>query len=190
MIAIPISNSNLARGTNMSNFDELRNIADGFADQYPEDQAWNGSSFNWMRRLPPGRKNVVGRSMLASLLNQNGLTAMLSSNRQLRVNGNGISVKLAMMWEDGIVKFQNIRGDLDFDFVFCLALYPHQAFGWVIPKAEIWKDGKFNVANAGITDQHDGADAWLDIDPANPAPWLAGYGGTIDQAIAIAKKSF
>jgi hypothetical protein len=173
----------------MSNFDELRNIADGFLGQYPEDQAWNGSSFNWMRRLPPGSKNVVGRSMLASLLLQNGLTATLSSKRQLRVNGNGISFKMAMMWQVGIVKFQNIRGDLDFDFLFCLALYPTKAFGWLIPKEELWKDGKFNTAHAGLDDQHGGADAWIDIDPTNPAAWLAPYGGTIEQAIATAKKS-
>jgi hypothetical protein len=173
----------------MSNFDELRNIADGFAGQYPEDMAWNGSSFNWMRRLPAPRKNVVVRTMLAALLSLNGLTATLGSKRQIRVNGNGISIKMAMMWEAGIVKFQNFRGDLDFDFVFCLALYPTRAYGWIIPKDEIWKNGKFNTANAGITSQHRGADAWLDIDPVKPAPWLAAYGGTIDQAIAIAKKS-
>ncbi len=173
----------------MSNFDELRNIADGFSGQYPEDQAWNGSSFNWMRRLPPARKNVVVRTMLAALLNHNGLSAMLSTKRQLRLNGNSISIKMAMMWETGIVKFQNFRGDLDFDFVFCLALYPTKAFGWIIPKHEIWKDGKFNTANSGIDDQHEGADAWLDIDPTSPAAWLSAYGGTIDQAIAAAKKS-
>ena len=173
----------------MSNFDELRNIADGFLGQYPEDQAWNGSSFNWMRRLPPGSKHVVGRSMLAALLNMNGLTATLSKRGQIRVNGNGVSFKMAMMWEAGIVKFQNIRGDVDFDFLFCLALYPGKAFGWLIPKGEIWKDGKFNTANAGITAQHNGADAWIDLDPENPAPWLMGYGGTVDQAIVIARKS-
>ena len=127
--------------------------------------------------------------MLAALLNMNNLTATLAKKGQIRVNGNGISFKMAMMWEAGIVKFQNIRGDADFEFLFCLALFPGKSFGWLVPKDEIWKDGEFNTANAGITDQHGGADAWLDIDPENPAAWLAPYGGTIDQAIAISKKS-
>ncbi len=96
---------------------------------------------------------------------------------------------MAMMWEAGIVKFQNIRGDADFDFLFCLALFPGKAFGWLIPKDEIRKDGIFNTANAGITDQHGGADAWIDVDPENPAPWPAAYGGTIDQARTVTKKS-
>ena len=173
----------------MSNFDELRNIADGFLGKYPQDQAWDGSSFNWMRRLPPGSKHVVGRSMLAALLNMNDLTATLAKKRQIRVNGNGIAFKMAMMWEAGIVKFQNIRSDADFEFLFCLALYPTRSYGWLIPRDEIYKDGKFNTANEGITDQHGGADAWIDVDPDAPAAWLAAYGGTIDQAIAHAKKA-
>lgn len=172
----------------MSNFDELRNIADGFLGQYPEDQAWSGSSFNWMRRLPPGSKHVIGRSMLAVLLNTNGLTANLHKS-QIRVNGNGISVKVALMWNEGIIKFQNI-GDTDFDYLFCLALYPQKVFGWIIPKAELWKDGKVSKANhPSVTSQHKGADCWVHIDPANPSPWLKAYGGTIDQAIGVAKKS-
>ena len=88
-------------------------------------------------------------------------------------------------------QFVSVGGGLGRDGRQCithlLALYPKKAFGWVIPKEEIWKDGKFNTANAGLDDQHDGADAWIDIDPNDPADWIKGYGGTIDQAIAIAK---
>jgi hypothetical protein len=166
----------------MSYFDELRNAADGFLGQYPEDQAWNGSSFNWMRRLPPGSKHVIGRSMLAVLLNTNGLTATFYKN-QIQVNGNGISVKVGMMWREGI-------RDTKFDYVFCLALYPQKAYGWLIPKTELWSDDKVSkVHHPSVTSQHKGADCWVHIDPANPSPWLKSYGGTIDQAIAIAKKS-
>jgi hypothetical protein len=104
------------------------------------------------------------------------------------VNGNGISVKVAMMWQKGTIKFQNIK-DTNFDFVFCLALFPDGAYGWLIPKEEIWKEGKVNIGNSGVTRQHKGADAWVHIDPDKPRAWLKPYGGTIDQAIAIAKKS-
>jgi len=126
--------------------------------------------------------------MLAVLLNGNGLTATFYRS-QIRVNGNGISVKVAMMWEEGIIKFENIR-DIDFDFLFCFALYPNKAYGWLIPKRELWKDGKVNKAHyPSVTSQHKGADCWVHIDPENPSPWLKSYGGTIDQAIEIVKKS-
>jgi hypothetical protein len=171
----------------MSNFDALKTIANQLLTNYPESQAWNESSFRWIREQAPGTKHVIGRMMLAVLLNSNGLTATFLRG-QIRVNGNGISVKVAMMWEKGTIKFQNIR-DIDFDFAFCLALYPNKAYGWLIPKEEIWKQGKVNTANPGIKDQHEGADAWVHIDPEDPRAWLKPYGGTIDQAIAIAKKS-
>ena len=172
----------------MSNFDALKVIANQLLKNYPESQAWNESSFRWIREQAPGTKHVIGRSMLAVLLNGNELTATLSRG-QIRVNGNGISVKVAMMWEKGIIKFQNIR-DIDFDFAFCFAMYPNKAYGWLIPKSEIWKQGKVNTraTRASLASMREPT-RLIHIDPENPRAWLKPYGGTIDQAIAIAKKS-
>ena len=94
-----------------------------------------------------------------------------------------------MMWKEGTIKFQNIR-DTNFDYVFCLALYPQKAYGWLIPKTELWSNGKVSkVHHPSVTSQHKGADCWVHIDPSKPSPWLKAYGGTIDQAIAVARKA-
>jgi hypothetical protein len=168
-------------------FAALEQISNVLVSEYPESKAWNDSPFRWIRLLPPGSKHVVGRDMLTALIDFHGLTPTLYRG-QVRVNGNGISVKVAMMWEEGIMKFQNIR-DTEFDFVFCLALYPHKAYGWVIPKIEVWEDQAVKTRNAGITSQHKGADAWIHIDPNNVQGWLQPFGGTIDQAMEVLKKS-
>lgn len=172
----------------MSNIAALKNIADILLKEYPENEAWKGSSFIWIQQKGPGRKHVICRTMLAFLLNANGLTATFYKG-QIRVNGNGIAVKTAMMWEEGIIKFQNIRADVDFEFLFCFALFPQKAFGWLIPREAILKDGKFLTGKKGLDDQHEGADAWIDVDPNNPPAWLNKYGGTIDEAVAVAKTS-
>lgn len=97
-------------------FAALEKIADALISRYPESQAWNDSRFRWIRLLPPGSKHVVGKDMLTALIEIYGLTPTLY-RRQVRVNGNSISVKVAMMWDQGIIKFQNTR-DTEFDFVF------------------------------------------------------------------------
>jgi len=99
-----------------------------------------------------------------------------------------ILVKTSLMWNKGSIKFQNIR-DNEFDFVLCLGIYPHKAFGWLIPKNEIWVNGAILKDRPGIKSQHKGADAWVHIDPDNVQAWLKPYGGTIDEMIKVAKKS-
>lgn len=59
----------------------------------------------------------------------------------------------------------------------------------MIPKNEIWKDGSIRSDRSGLTSQHKGADAWLHVDPENVPEWLQSYGGTIDQAMKVLKKS-
>jgi len=168
-------------------FTALEQISNLLVSEYPESKAWNDSPFRWIRLLPPGSKHVVGRDMLTSLIALYGLTPTLYKG-QVRVNGNGISVKVAMMWEEGIIKFQNIR-DSKVDFIFCLALYPHSAYGWLIPAAEVWNDGNVRNDRPGVTGQHKGADAWLHVDPTNVPDWLKPYGGTIDQAMEVLETS-
>jgi len=76
-----------------------------------------------------------------------------------------------MKWEGNVIKFQNVR-DIAFDHVLCFGLYPHNAFAWLIPKKEIWSNGNVRTDRAGVTSQHKGADAWINIDPKDPQPWL------------------
>ncbi len=93
-----------------------------------------------------------------------------------------------MKWQGDIVKFQNIR-DIAFDHVLCIALYPQGAYAWLIPKSEIWLNGKIRTDQAGVTSQHKGADAWINVDPKNAqTTWLGAYGGTLEDMINVAQK--
>jgi hypothetical protein len=93
---------------------------------------------------------------------------------------------MAMRWEKGIIKFQNIR-DIDFEHILCFAIYPNDAYAWIIPKTEVWLNGAIRKDRTGITSQHKGADAWIHIDPSSPHNWLKPFGGTIAQAMKVAK---
>lgn len=168
-------------------FKMLQQITDNLISEYPESQAWSDSPFSWIRHLPPGSKGVIGRHIGSGLLQSYGLTPTARTH-QLRVNGQGIIVRVAMIWEKGLMKFQNIR-DGNFDHVLCFGLCPHAAFAWLIPKNQIWVDHAIRTDRPGITRQHKGADAWISIDPDNVRAWLKPYGGTIEQAMTLAKKS-
>jgi len=91
-----------------------------------------------------------------------------------------------MKWEGNTVKFQNIR-DTNFDHVLGIAVYPKSAYAWLIPKHEIWFNGSIRTSRLGVKAQHKGADAWIHVDPKNVQPWLQPYGGTIEQAMKLAK---
>lgn len=168
-------------------FKTLEKIAADLSTQYPETQAWANSSFNWIRTLPPSSKGAIGRYLASGLLQSFGFT-IGASRYLIRINGQGISVKTSMMWEAGVIKFQNIR-DTNFDFVLCLGIYPDRAFGWLVPKDEIWLNGGVRKDRPGVTRQHKGADAWIDVDPNNVQGWLKPYGGTVDALIKAAQKS-
>lgn len=168
-------------------FKALVEITNSLITDYPESKAWADSPFNWIRSLPPNSKWSIGKIAICGLFQHYGLTAT-TYRHQIRVNATGISPKIALMWEKGVIKFQNIR-DTDFDFVLCLGLYPHGAYGWLIPKDEIWVDHAIRKDRLGITSQHKGADAWVHVDPDNVQAWLQPYGGTIDEMIKVARKS-
>lgn len=168
-------------------FKTLVQITDVLKPLYPESKTWDKSSFLWIQTSPVARKGSIGRQTVAGLLNASELTATLYKGMVL-VNGNSIAVKFGMMWNKKIIKFQNIR-DGEFDFIFCLALYPQSAYGWLVPKGEIWKNGKIREDRKGVKSQHKGADAWLHVDPSNAPKWLLKYGGALEDVIKIAQKS-
>ena len=83
-------------------------------------------------------------------------------------------------------KFQNIR-DNNFDHPLCIALYRKSAYAWLVPKGEIWANGKVRKDRLGVKAQHKRADASIHVDPKNVQPWLQPDGGTIDDMIKVAK---
>lgn len=168
-------------------FTTIEEIAADLRSEYPENQAWATSSLNWIRALPPASKGTVGRDIASGLLQHCDLTVS-ASKKTLQVNGNRISVKTSLMWEAGFVMFQNIRNS-NADFLLCLGLYPGKSFGWLIPQGEVWLDGAIRTDRHGVTAQHKGADAWLEIHPDDPDAWVKPYGGTTDELMEVAKAS-
>lgn len=168
-------------------FKTLVKITDSLIAKYPATKEWDDSSFNWMRGLPPASKGAIGRDIGSGLLFAYGFTP--GANRyELRVNGQGVLVRVATKWKENTVKFQNIR-DIQFDHVLCIALYPKKAYAWLIPKEEIWVKGAVRTGRSELKPQHKGADAWLTVDPIGVPAWLEPYGGTIEDMIKVAKTS-
>lgn len=168
-------------------FKILEAIATDLQSEYPENLAWATSSLAWIRTLPPASKGTVGRNIASGLLQSCGLTVS-ASKQTLRVNGRRISVKTSLMWEAGLVKFQNIRNSKS-DLLLCLGLYPGKSYGWLIPEGEIWLNGAIRMDRPGVTQQHKGADAWLEVHPEDPPTWLETYGGTTDELMKVARSS-
>jgi len=168
-------------------FETLEKITNSLISEYPESNAWAGSPFDWIRHLPSGSKGVIGRHIASGLLQSYGFTPTASKSH-LRVNGQVILVRTAMMWQQGIIKFQNLR-DSNFQHAICLGLYPRKAFAWLVPKDEIWLNGRVRKDRIGIKSQHKGADAWVQVDPENLPPWLTAYGGTSDEFVQVAERA-
>ena len=108
-------------------------------DLSPEDAAWLGSPFNWIREHSSGTKGAIGRDLASSILGEIS-SPVTRDGLVLEVAGKRIRVKFSMAWDLASFRFQQVR-DEDFDFVFCLGLYPDAAFGWFIPKDEFYVDG-------------------------------------------------
>jgi hypothetical protein len=166
-------------------FKTLQRITDGLIADYPANSEWIDSPFNWIRGLPPASKGAIGRDIGSGLLQAYGFTPG-AYRYELRVNGQGVKVKVGMKWEGDIVKFQNVR-DTNFGHVLCIALYPKKAYAWLIPKAEIWLNQAVRNDRPGVTRQHKGADAWISIDRKNVPQWLKPYGGTIEEMAKVAQ---
>ena len=164
-------------------FDTLVSITNDLEPQYLHSSIWQGSPFAWIVSLPPGSKGAIGRDIISGLMQANGLTPGLRGF-SLVVNGQDVVVKTAMLWDQGVLKFQNIA-DTQFDHVICLGLFPTSAMGWIIPKSEIWSNGSIRTDRAGVTSQHEGADAWISFEPASIPDWLMPYGGSIEQLMQV-----
>lgn len=168
-------------------FKTLVKITDSLTAKYPATKEWEDSSFNWLRGLPPASKGAIGRDIGSGLLYAYGFTPG-AKKYELRVNGQGVLVRVATKWKGNSVKFQNIR-DIEFDHVLCVGLYPKKAYAWLVPKEQIWLKKSIRKDRPGIKPQHKGADAWITVDPTNVPAWLQPFGGTIEDMIKIAKTS-
>ncbi len=156
----------------------------------PEDEAWEGSPFDWFRKKASATKGKIGRDLVASVLDSNGFDPA-RRGMGFEVNKRSIRVRTSLMWGGGDFKFEQFR-DTDFDFVFCLGLYPESAYGWLIPKGELIQNGNLQDRE-GLTPQHGGQagteDFWLSINTSSTPAWLEPYGGSIDAISKVLRRN-
>jgi hypothetical protein len=164
--------------------------------QYPadvkseEDIAWQESPFDWMRKKASATKGKIGRDLFIGLLKKQGFTPSTRGVNVL-VNGKVVVVRSSLAWGIGQFKFQQLR-DNEYDFVFCLGLFPAQSYGWLIPKEELIDDGNMQDRE-GLTPQHGGhaggEDFWLAVDASQVPTWLNAYGGHADALANILRSA-
>lgn len=142
---------------------------------------WRDSPFKWMLGLPPRTKGKIAEELVAHWCTHKGLVVTPSgdSEADLRISGKRVEVKLSMLWETGILRFQQFR-DQDYDYGICLGISPGDVQCWVIPK---------EVLLEKATPQHlgrRGADTkWFWFPPSDPPYWLDDFGGRLSEAYEI-----
>lgn len=144
---------------------------------------WLNSPFAWIKALPPGSKGRVGEQLVAGWCAAKDFDVVRSpdSDADRIIAGKRMEVKLSMLWEAGIFKFQQIR-DQNYDYGICLGLSPFNAACWVVPKALLMER---------LPSQHGGSRGvdtkWLTFQADSPPDWLSPYGGTLLDAYGVLK---
>jgi hypothetical protein len=151
----------------------------------PEDEAWEGSPFDWFRKKASSTKGKIGRDLALSIFESAGF-GVLRKGVAFEIRGKTIRVKTSLIWGAGEFKFEQFR-DSDYDFVLCLGLYPNKSYAWFIPKEELIDNGIMQERE-GLTGQHGGKedadDFWLAVNVSSVPDWLTPYGGTTDQVLS------
>ena len=149
-----------------------------------QDRLWEGSPFDWIRRLQSRRKGKVGEQLVAGwcAAKEFDVTASGDSEADRVIAGKRVEIKMSTLWDTGVYKFQQLR-DQDYAYVICLGLSPFDANCWVIPKAAAWARARSQHAGSGGSDTR-----WLSFEAAQPPAWLADYGGRLTQAWQIMKR--
>ncbi|MBN8654201.1 MAG: hypothetical protein J0M11_00590 [Anaerolineae bacterium] len=171
-----------------SDFNLLASAAEFIKPEFEKDRsAWAKSPFAWILNLPSGSKGKLGKRLVYQWCAVKGLSIGSSpdSEADMMVNGHRVEIKFSTLWEEGIYTFQQIR-DQNYEYAVCLGISPFQAHCWILSKKIL---RRYVIGHTGQHTGSGGRDtAWFSVDPNAPQDWLAGYGGTLDEAYLILKK--
>src|SRR5258708_6969704 len=126
-------------------FDALSQKANSISAPYKvkiveEEEFWEDSPFDWIRRLPSRTRGKIGQDLARSVFEEYGYAPSKRQN-SFEIKGANVISRSSMLWNAEEWKFQQVR-DTKFDFLFCLGLYPDSASAWFIPKAELYLNGE------------------------------------------------
>lgn len=168
-----------------SDFDLLASAATFIKEDFSvSNQAWEGSPFEWVLRLPSASKGKLGQRLVFQWSALKGLPVDKSpdSEADMLINGHRVEVKFSTLWKTGIYKFQQIR-DQNYEFGVFLGISPYDAHCWVVSKKLL---RAFVIGHMG---QHTGATgtetAWLSVNPKEPPEWLMSTGGSLEDAFNV-----
>ena len=162
----------------------LATLGDTLREDYvdvEQDRIWNGSPFDWIRRLPSRRKGKIGEQLVSGWCATQGfdVTSSRDSDADRIIAGRRVEIKMSTLWKSGIYKFQQLR-DQDYSYVMCIGISPFDAQCWVIPKDVIWVNTPPQHGGSRGTDTR-----WLSFKAVNPPEWLAEYGGRFNKVREI-----
>ncbi len=145
---------------------------------------WELSPFKWILGTTSRRRGAIGESLVAGWCAAKGFDVTRSPNSDADrvIAGQRIEIKFSTLWSSGVFKFQQIR-DQEYDAVFCLGLAPFDAHAWLLPKSVL---RTYVIGHMGQHTGAGGADtSWLSFRPETPYPWMAPYGGTLEDVFRV-----
>lgn len=172
-------------------YNELAQISLTLQQEYlQENQAWNGSPFEWITHVRSSRKRgVIGEKIISMWLASYDFNVVRSPDTDADriIENKRVEIKFSTLWETGSYTFQQIR-DQNYDFAIMLGLSPHDAHCWVIKKDEIIRLWKIEHLIEGQHTGKAGVDtAWIHIQPDNENI-LIPYGGNLRKALDLISK--
>lgn len=159
-------------------FDTIANLSRSMSADRPAELSWEGSPFQWLKSLPSASRGSVGKDLAARWAAATGLKVQsgTGTDGDRLIQGAAVQIRMSTLWNAGLYKFQQIR-DLDYDYLFCLGLSPHEVHAWLFPKAVL---DRHVIGRMG---QHTGSasheTAWIELKPAAEPTWARPYGNTL-----------
>jgi len=163
----------------------LVNYASTLRENYNTRTEWANSSFEWIINLPAIQKGKVGKLLFERWCSEKGIhfEKINDSVSDFVINGFKFSIKFSTLWVEGSYKFQQIRKS-GYDFVVCFGISPEDAHCWVIDRSSLGKYMKF------IAEDRSGYETmWLAINPHENDAWVSEFGGNLEKAYQVLKRS-
>lgn len=144
-------------------------------------ERWVGSPFEWLLQLPPASRGKAGEVLAEEWLRRLGYPVSRAKSRHYDrlVGSSRVEIKFSTLWtDDDVYKFQQIRNQ-EYDVVLCLAVSPHDAHAWLVPKHVMVEEAKPQHGGSAGRDTR-----WLVFKAAAPPQRLEAYGGELEAAVA------